>query len=153
MRNLAVVNIGDSMNRMTVTGPRLRPFHAGGVLCGPAVTVKPRPGDNPMTHMALNLAVEGDIIVFDACGELTNAIAAERMLAYCVAGKFGGYRDQWRGARPRLDQNPELSGPCCRSHPPGTLVAHLEHLDHGLLRGGARGPHISESEPREGPMR
>lgn len=89
-RNLPVANISDSMNRMTATGPRLRPFHAGGVLCGPAVTVKSRPGDNLMTHMALNLAVEGDIIVVDAGGELTNAIVGERMLAYCVAKKFGG---------------------------------------------------------------
>jgi len=89
-RHLPVANISDCMHRMTAAGPRLRPFHAAGVLCGPAVTVKSRPGDNLMTHMALNLAVEGDIIVVDAGGELTNAIVGERMLAYCVAKKFGG---------------------------------------------------------------
>jgi RraA family protein len=75
---------------MTAGGPRLRPLHTGGVLCGPAITVKSRPGDNLMVHMALNLASEGDVIVVDAGGDLTNAIVGERMLAYCVAKKFAG---------------------------------------------------------------
>jgi len=89
-RGIPVANISDSMNRLSAGGPRLRPLHSGGVLCGPAVTVKTRPGDNLMVHMALNLAVEGDVIVVDAGGDLTNAIIGERMLAYCVAKKFAG---------------------------------------------------------------
>jgi len=40
--------------------------------------------------MALNLAVEGDVIVVDGGGDLTNALIGERMLAYCVAKKFAG---------------------------------------------------------------
>jgi regulator of RNase E activity RraA len=52
--------------------------------------VKTRPGDNLMTHMALNLAREGDVIVVDAGADLTNAIIGERMIAYCVAKKFAG---------------------------------------------------------------
>ncbi len=89
-RAIPVANISDSMYRLTAGGPRLRPLHAGGVLCGPAVTIKSRPGDNLMVHMALNLAVEGDVIVVDAGGDLTNAIIGERMIAYCVAKKFAG---------------------------------------------------------------
>jgi len=65
-------------------------LHAGGVLCGPALTVKTRPGDNLMVHMALNLAVAGDVIVVDAGGDLTNAVIGERMLSYCVAKAFAG---------------------------------------------------------------
>ena len=87
---IPVANISDSMSRLNSGGARLRPMHAGGVLCGPAVTVKSAPGDNLMTHMALNLAVEGDVIVVDAAGDLSNAIVGERMLAYCVAKKFAG---------------------------------------------------------------
>jgi regulator of RNase E activity RraA len=87
---IPVANISDSMSRMTASGHRLRPLHAGGVLCGPAVTVRTCPGDNLMTHMALNLAVEGDVIVVDAQGDLTNAIIGERMIAYCVAKRFAG---------------------------------------------------------------
>jgi len=89
-RAIPVANISDSMSRLTAGGPTLRPLHAGGVLCGPALTVKCRPGDNLMVHMALNLAVEGDVIVVDAGGDLTNAIIGERMLSYCVAKKFAG---------------------------------------------------------------
>ena len=89
-RSLPVANISDSMYRLTAGGPRLRPYHAGGVLCGPALTVKSRPGDNLMMHMALNLAVPGDIIVVDAGGDLTNSITGERMLAYAERKGFGG---------------------------------------------------------------
>ena len=89
-RAIPVANISDSMHRMTAGGPRLRPYHAGGVMCGPALTLKTRPGDNLMAHMALNLAVPGDIIVIDAGGELSNAIIGERMLAYAERKQFGG---------------------------------------------------------------
>ena len=89
-RSIPVANISDSMSRLSAAGPTLRPMHAGGVLCGPALTVKTCPGDNLLTHMALNMAVEGDVIVVDANGELTNAIIGERMLAYCIAKKFAG---------------------------------------------------------------
>lgn len=88
--SIPVANISDSMSRLNSGGATLRPIHAGGVLCGPAVTVKTCPGDNLMTHMALNLAVEGDVIVVDAGGVLANAIIGERMLAYCIAKKFAG---------------------------------------------------------------
>lgn len=87
---IPVANISDSMSRLSAGGATLRPMHAGGGLCGPVVTVKSCPGDNLLTHMALNLAVAGDVIVVGAGGDLTNAIVGERMLAYCVAKKFAG---------------------------------------------------------------
>jgi regulator of RNase E activity RraA len=87
---IPVANISDSMQRLSAGGAALRPMHAGGVLCGPALTVKTRPGDNLLIHMAMNLAVEGDVIVVDAGGDLTNALIGERMLAYCIAKKFAG---------------------------------------------------------------
>lgn len=89
-RKIPVANISDSMSRMPAGGPALRPLHREGVLCGPAVTVKTRPGDNLLVHMALNLAQPGDVIVVDAGGGLTNAIIGERMLTYCVAKQFAG---------------------------------------------------------------
>ncbi|MET7248211.1 RraA family protein [Methylobacterium sp. EM32] len=79
---IAVANISDSMGRMTHGGPRLRPMHAGGVLCGVALTVKSRPGDNLMVHAALNRVKPGDVIVVDAGGDLTNAILGELMLSH-----------------------------------------------------------------------
>jgi regulator of RNase E activity RraA len=89
-RNLPVANISDSMSRMTAAGPRLRPMHAGGVLCGPALTVKTRPGDNLMLHKALDIANAGDVIVCDGGGDLTNALIGEMMLGIAIRKKLGG---------------------------------------------------------------
>jgi RraA family protein len=81
-RELPVANISDVMSRMVAGGPRLRPMHAGGVLAGPALTVKTRPGDNLMVHKALDIAEAGDVVVVDAGGDLTNALIGELMLAH-----------------------------------------------------------------------
>src|SRR5919109_193865 len=89
-RQIPVANVSDSMFRMSAGGAPLRPYHKGGAMAGPALTVRTAPGDNLMVHMALNLAEAGDIIVVDAAGELTNSIIGERMLAYCQAKRFGG---------------------------------------------------------------
>jgi regulator of RNase E activity RraA len=86
---LPVANISDSMARMTAAGPRLRPMHAGGVLVGPAFTVKSRPGDNLM-HKALDLAQAGDVIVCDGGGDLTNSLIGEIMLSIAIKKKLGG---------------------------------------------------------------
>jgi RraA family protein len=89
-RSLPVANVSDVMARMTAGGPRLRPMHAGGVLAGPAFTVKTRPGDNLMVHKALDLAAAGDVIVVDAGGDLTNAIIGEIMASYAEARGIAG---------------------------------------------------------------
>src|SRR3546814_6605864 len=89
-RTLPVANVGDVVARMTAGGPRLRPMHAGGVMAGPALTVKTRPGDNLMVHRALDIADPGDVIVVDAGGDLTNAIIGELMLAFAEHRRLGG---------------------------------------------------------------
>ena len=74
-------------------------MHAGGVMAGPALTVKVRPGDNLMLHRALDLAEPGDVIVVDAGGDVTTAIMGDLMLAHAkqrgVAGLVinGAVRD------------------------------------------------------------
>ena len=70
---LPVANVSDSMGRMTAAGPRLRKMHRDGVLAGPALTVKARPGDNLMLHKAIDMAGPGDVIVVDAGGDLNRA--------------------------------------------------------------------------------
>jgi regulator of RNase E activity RraA len=89
-RPLPVANVSDMMSRMTAGGARLRPYHSGGGMAGPAITVKSRPGDNLMVHKALDLAEPGDIVVVDAGGDLTNAIIGELMLAHAIKRKLGG---------------------------------------------------------------
>ena len=87
---LPVANVSDSMGRMFAGGARLRPMHAGGVLAGPAVTVKTRPGDNLMVHYALDAAQPGDVIVVDGGGDVTNALVGGLMIAHAVSRKLGG---------------------------------------------------------------
>lgn len=89
-RQVPVATISDSMNRMTAGGATLRPMHRAGVLAGPALTVKCRPGDNLMVHYALDIAQAGDVIVVDAGGDLTNAIIGELMVAYALKKRLGG---------------------------------------------------------------
>lgn len=46
-------------------------------LCGPALTVRVRPGDNLMVAKALDLARPGDVLVVDARGSLGAAVAGD----------------------------------------------------------------------------
>lgn len=87
---LPVANVSDSMGRLFAGGASLRPMHAGGVLAGPAVTVKTRPGDNLMIHCALDLAQPGDVIVVDGAGDLSNALVGELMVAHAIHRKLAG---------------------------------------------------------------
>ncbi|MFF7709185.1 RraA family protein [Pseudomonas sp. NPDC007930] len=89
-REVPVANVSDSMNRMTAGGARLRPMHRAGVLAGPALTVKARPGDNLMLHYALDIAQPGDVIVVDAGGDLSNALIGEMMVAYAIKRGVAG---------------------------------------------------------------
>ncbi|MGD9828358.1 MAG: RraA family protein [Hyphomicrobiaceae bacterium] len=89
-RELPVANVSDMMSRLEAGGARLRPYHGGGVMAGPAFTVKSRPGDNLMVHKAIDIAEPGDIVVVDAGGDLTNAIIGELMLAHCARRGLGG---------------------------------------------------------------
>jgi len=82
---LPVAVVSDAMSRMNAAGSSLRPLHAGGQLCGPAVTVKTRPGDNLMVHKALQMLEPGDVLVVDAGGDLTNALVGELMLSHARA--------------------------------------------------------------------
>ncbi len=89
-RDVPVANVSDSMHRMTAGGSRLRPMHRQGLLAGPALTVKARPGDNLMLHYALDIAEPGDVLVVDAGGDLSNALIGEMMVAYAVKRGVAG---------------------------------------------------------------
>ncbi|MGP9566592.1 RraA family protein [Halomonas sp. AOP5-B2-8] len=89
-RGIAVSNISDVMSRQSGSPASIRPFHSGGPLSGPALTVRCRPGDNLMLHKALQMVQPGDVIVVDAEGALDNAIMGELMLARAVQAKAAG---------------------------------------------------------------
>ena len=87
---IPVANVSDVMMRLTAGGSRLRPMHAGGVLAGPAFTVKTRPGDNLIIHKAIDMAQPGDVVVIDAGGDLTNSLMGEMMLSWAEKRGIAG---------------------------------------------------------------
>jgi len=97
--DLPTSNISDNMLRHYGEGAQLRPYHRGGKLVGPAFTVKTRPGDNLLTHKAIDMAAPGDVILVDAGGALDHAIIGEIMTSHAkkrgVAGMIidGAIRD------------------------------------------------------------
>ncbi len=120
-RTIPVANVSDCMARMTAGGPALRPMHASGVMAGPALTVKSRPGDNLMLHKAIDLAASGDIIVCDAGGDLTNSLMGEMMLAHAIKRGIGGFvlNGSIRDRDAFIErESPGLRG---RRHPPWPL--------------------------------
>ena len=90
-REIPVAAIGDAMSRNIGT-IGLRQFHRRleTVLCGPAVTVRVRPGDNLMIHKALMMVQPGDVLVIDGGGDTAQALVGGLMRTTCVAKKIGG---------------------------------------------------------------
>ena len=60
-------------------------------LCGPALTVRVRPGDNLMIHVALQMAQPGDVIVIDGAGDLTQALIGGLMRTTAQARGIAGF--------------------------------------------------------------
>lgn len=106
-RELPVANVSDSMSRIAAFGPGIRPMHRSGVLAGPALTVRTRPGDNLMLHKAIDMAQPGDVIVVDAGGDQTNSLMGELMLAHAIQRGVAGFvlNGAIRDARDIYDQN------------------------------------------------
>lgn len=90
-RTIPTAIVSDNMHRIFAGGTGLRPFHGDAVLCGSALTVRTRPGDNLMVHKALDIAKPGDVIVVDASCDLTNAIIGEIMLNYAITRGVAGF--------------------------------------------------------------
>ncbi len=117
--------LGDALAHRGNMDAGISPIRTGTRLCGTAVTVSTKPGDNLMAHVALKIAQPGDVIVIDAKGDQSCALWGDLMAraakAKGVAGLIvdGPIRDLeeliefgWpvysRGANPR---GPEKNGP------------------------------------------
>ncbi len=59
-------------------------------LCGVAVTVNCRPGDNLMVHKAMELASPGDVLVVSTIGNTTSAVFGELLCRTAVRAKLAG---------------------------------------------------------------
>ena len=90
-RSIPVPVVGDCMGR-SVGASGLRAYHADPrvVLCGPAVTVRVRPGDNLMIHKAFTLVQPGDVLVIDGGGDCTQALVGGLMRTTALRCQLGG---------------------------------------------------------------
>ena len=91
-REVPVAVAGDCMGR-SVGAIGLKIYHGDLAtrLCGPAVTVRVRPGDNLMIHKAMLMAEPGDVLVVDGGGIVSQALAGGLMRTTAIAQKLGGF--------------------------------------------------------------
>lgn len=88
-RGKAAPNLADAMGRFHFMDPEMVNRTAL-PLCGVAVTVSARPGDNLMVHKALEVARPGDVVVVSTNGNTTSAVFGELMGHTAVGAKLGG---------------------------------------------------------------
>ena len=88
-KGLAAPNLADAMGRFHWMNSEMR-SRSGLPLCGLAVTVCARPGDNLMVHKAMQVAQPGDILVVDTCANTTSAVFGELMTTAAMAAGLGG---------------------------------------------------------------
>jgi regulator of RNase E activity RraA len=82
-------NLADAMGRFHFMDPGIV-NRTGLSLCGVAVTVNARPGDNLMIHKALEVATPGDVVVVSTNGNTTSAVFGELMGHTAVGAELGG---------------------------------------------------------------
>lgn len=90
-RKLPVAAISDAIGRSVGT-IGLHRYHGrlDAVLCGPAVTVRVRPGDNLMIHKALMMVQTGDVLVIDGGADVTQALMGGLMRTTCIGKGLSG---------------------------------------------------------------
>lgn len=82
-KELPAANVADCMGRLSALSPEIKLQSSPEErMCGVALTVKARAGDNLMLHKALNIAQEGDVIILSNEGDRSRAIMGEIMYKY-----------------------------------------------------------------------
>lgn len=80
----------DVAGRRGAMDGRIRALAPSMRVCGPALTVEVRPGDNLMLHAAMALARPGDVLVVDGKGDRSAALMGSIMLTACRALGLAG---------------------------------------------------------------
>ena len=101
-KGIPVANIADAMGKPShfTIDPSIRLAFNGTSLLGSALTVKDKPGCNLMTHAAIDLAEEGDVLVIDAESHLNVAtggfMMGRKMIHKGIRGVVidGAWRDK-----------------------------------------------------------
>ncbi len=82
--------IGDALAHRGNMDAGISPVSMQTRLCGPAITVSTKPGDNLMAHVALKIAQPGDVIVIDAKGDQSCALWGDLMARAAKAKGVAG---------------------------------------------------------------
>ncbi|MGG5291176.1 RraA family protein [Pseudomonas shirazensis] len=90
-REIPVAVAGDCMGRC-IGARGLRGYHGDLALklCGPAFTVRVRPGDNLMVHKALMMVEPGDVLVIDGGADVSQAVIGGLVRTTALRVKLGG---------------------------------------------------------------
>jgi regulator of RNase E activity RraA len=90
-RDLATAIISDVQGRQNTMDARVKPIYQPlPALCGPAVTVKARPGDNLIAFKAIEVAQPGDVIVVAGAFDTTLSVWGGIMSAMAKARGIAG---------------------------------------------------------------
>jgi 4-hydroxy-4-methyl-2-oxoglutarate aldolase len=82
--------LADVYGRRGTLHGRIAPLSPGMKVCGPALTVEVRPGDNLMIHAAMANGQPGDVIIVDGKGDQTCALIGEIMVTQAMAMGYAG---------------------------------------------------------------
>ncbi|MFJ2983208.1 MULTISPECIES: RraA family protein [unclassified Pseudomonas] len=90
-RRIPVAVAGDCMGRC-IGARGLRAYHGdlSLKLCGPAFTLRVRPGDNLMVHKALMMVQPGDVLVIDGGGDVSQAVIGGLVRTTALRVQLGG---------------------------------------------------------------
>ena len=80
----------DAMKGFNAMNGSIQPVAPGRCVCGCAVTVRLRPGDNLLLHKAIEAARPGDILVLDTNSSYRNAVIGGIMCGAAFGKGIGG---------------------------------------------------------------
>jgi regulator of RNase E activity RraA len=83
-------NVCDAMDRLGAMDYRIKPLDPASRLCGPALTVRTRPGDNLMVWKAIEVAQPGDVFVIGTYGFTTTSTFGENVVKAAKAKGLAG---------------------------------------------------------------
>jgi regulator of RNase E activity RraA len=89
-RDAPTGNVCDAMDRLMAMDYRIKPLDPALHLCGPALTVRTRPGDNLMVWKALDVAQPGDVLVIATYNYTTTSTFGELVVMAAKAKGLAG---------------------------------------------------------------
>lgn len=89
-RNVPTGQVCDAMDRLGALDWRIKPLAPESSMCGPALTVRTRPGDNLMVWKAVDVAQPGDVLVIATYGHTVTSTFGEFVVKAARAKGLAG---------------------------------------------------------------